>query len=621
MADEKQHERLDEEGYTTFGGSSSRTPMSGAWFNPTGRLGKWFSKFFATKAVPYASQQTEVGDTPMAPLAGDTIVSKDVIKTGGPAGFAVGRQAVPILPEFEIGRKQRYKDYDHMDEYPEVGAAFDIYADDCTQKDTKGDRWLIKSDDELVRDEVKRCFETLKLDRFYWDIARNTVKYGDCFIEMIINMNEPKSGLRRVKILNPNFILRVENEYGYLTDFLQEIPERDNWEAFGGQSGEMKGGKYITLDRHQLVHFRMHTSDPGFYPYGKSVAALAVRIFRSLKLMEDAMLIYRLQRAPERRIFYVDIGNLPSNKAEAYVERLKEKFKKEKYYNHTTGSIDARYNPMSVDEDFFVPVKGNQGTKIDTLPGAQNLGDVDDVKYFRDKLLAALKIPKDYIVEKDQSPERKANLSQLDVKFARTVVRVQHSIEIGLENIAKRHLQLKGFPQRMVNSLRIELPDPSDMFTKRKLDVEEQKARVVGAVMGLQLFPKKHIYKEFYNLTDEEIEEIESLLEEEMEKMQEQMQDQMGMGMGMPGAMPPPGGGGMMPPEGGTLPEDAAEPGYSEAGGQESAENKPPTSIESTLHNLEALKSKLLTEEDADSERLITLNRVITKVKTASKKD
>ena len=128
-----------------------------------------------------------------------------------------------------------------------------------------------------------------------------------------------------------------------------------------------------------------------------------------------------------------------------FIERLKEKFKKEKFFDANKGQIDARYNPLSADEDFFVPSRGGNGTKIETLPGAQNLGEVDDVKYFRDKLLASLKIPKDYIVEKEQSPERKANLSQLDVKFARTVSRIQHSIEVGLESIAKRHLKIKGF--------------------------------------------------------------------------------------------------------------------------------------------------------------------------------
>ncbi len=597
MADEirPDNDEILEEGYTEFGGTNTRTPLGGrSWFSATGKLGQWFSKFFATKAQPYVADQGKIGDTPTAPLAGDTVVTSDVIKNDGPVGMSMSR-TTPQLPEVERNRKLRYREYEGMDEYPEVGAAFDIYSDDGTQLDIKGERWIIKHDDEMVIEEVQKMFESIKLDRFYWDIFRNTVKYGDCFTELILDVEKPKRGLQRIKILNPNYLLRVENEYGYLTDFLQEIPRKGDWSAYGGQAQEMSENDYITLDRNQIVHFRLHTSDPAFYPYGKSIAALAHRIFRSLRLMEDAMLIYRLQRAPERRIFYIDVGNLPTTKAEVFIERLKEKFKKEKFYNSRTGQVDARYNPLSVDEDFFVPVKTGNNTKIETLPGAQNLGETDDVKYFRDKLLAALKIPKDYIVEKDQSPERKANLSQLDVKFARTILRIQHSIEVGLESIAKRHLQLKGFPMALIKQLRIQLPDPSDMFTKRKLDLDEQKARVVGAVLGLQLFPKKHIYKEYYDLSDDEIEDLESALDEELEKQQE-----------MEAVMAPPG----MPGEGMAGPDMSME-----AGGQEPMENIPATAMpEETLATLDKIKKKILRESGSSDFKSKAIIRAINKI-------
>jgi hypothetical protein len=357
----------------------------------------------------------------------------------------------------------------------------------------------------------------------------------------------------------------------------------------------MKNRQVIPLDKNQIVHFKLHTSDPLYYPYGKSIAAVARQIYRSLKIMEDAMLIYRLSRAPERRIFYIDTGQLPSSKAAHYIEMQKAKFKKEKFFDQGSGQIDSRYNPLSADEDFFVAVNGQRsGTKIDVLPGAQNLGEVDDVKYFRDKLLAALKIPKDYIVEKDQSPERKANLAQLDVKFARTVGRIQKSIEIGLETIAKRHLAIKGFPYSLIAKLKIKLPEPSDMAVKRQLDIDEQKARVVAAVKGLGIFPMEKIYKDYYKLTDAEIEQIREDLEEQSEdptmsvldpnKMlrdqDKMMQQQQAMG-GMP--MDPNAMGGGMPMDPNAMGGDPsmAGPGPMEAGGQEPAENTPPTALES----------------------------------------
>lgn len=542
MADEKlkNPQRIDEFGQSDWGGSPN---SHGAYFYPTGRLGKFLARFFATKAAPYIARQDNDGtDTKVepAPLAGDTVTQSDVIKPTGPPGSVLHDSTRPInLPELEKNRQKRYREYEVMDEYPEVAAAFDIYSDDATQKNTKGDRWSIKTNHSEVQKTIQDFFRDIKLERVYWDIIRNTVKYGDAFCEAITDINHPDRGIQRLKILNPHFILRVENEYGYLTDFLQEIPEKDSWDSFGLQGDGMKKSKYITLDKNQIIHFRLFTSDPFFYPYGKSIAALAVRIFRSLKMMEDAMIIYRLSRAPERRIFYVDVGNLPTNKAEIFIEKLKQKFKKEKYYNNQVGGVDERYNPLSMDEDFFVPTRAGGGTKIETLRGAENLGEVDDVKYFRDKLLAVLKVPKDYIVEKDQSPERKANLSQLDVKFARTIIRVQQSMEIGLETLAKKHLKLLGYPKAMIQDLRIELPDPSDMFTKRKLDIDAQKAQVVQQVVGLNLFPKSYIYKEYYNMTDAEIETVLKDIDDESAGMEEEQMQAQGDNLKPEGGTPP----------------------------------------------------------------------------------
>lgn len=514
--DENNEEPINETGYTNFGGSAGR---AGTYYTPTGPIGRFFAKFFATKAQPAVQKALDQGQ--VTALTGDTIKSTGVLKdTPGKDGPAIGGVVRnPIVPQNELNRKKRYKEYEEMDEYPEIGAAFDIYADDTTQRGSRGERWTVDSENTLVVDEVESFFRDIKLDKILWDISRNTVKYGDCFIEMIVNVEKPEEGIKKLKVLNPNYLLRVENEFGYLKKFLQEIPSSDVNEVLYNGTGEQRPVKYIELDKHQIVHFRLHTSDPVFYPYGKSIAALCHRIFRSLKMMEDAMMIYRLSRAPERRIFYIDTGNLPTSKAEMFIERIKQKFKKEKFYQNSTNNVNARYNPMSLDEDFFVATKNGRGTKIETLPGATNLGEIEDVRYYRDKLLAALKIPKDYIVEKDKSPERKANLSQLDVKFARTIQRVQVDIESGLENLAKRHLQLRGFPASLIKKLRIKLPEPSDMSAKRKLDLDEQKIRVIQAAQGLNLMPKKQLYMEYFDMTEQQAEDMIAEKKKEDEEM------------------------------------------------------------------------------------------------------
>ena len=602
MADEvkNEQEKLDE-GATEFG---SGPRNAGSFFWPTGFFGRWFSKFFHSDARPYLAKQTRDNETPLAPRAGDTHVATEVIKLDGPAG-GISRIIRPQLPQLEINRKERYRSFEKMDEYPEIGAAFDTYADDSTQRDIKGECWEIVSKSQEVLDEVSALFKKIKLKKKLWDIIRNACKYGDCFIEQVVDLNNTKAGIQRVKILNPNYILRVENEYGYLVNFLQEIPDATDWSSY--MMTTAREATYIALDKNQIVHFRLSTSNPNFYPYGKSIAALAVHIFRSLKMMEDAMLIYRLTRAPERRIFYVDVGQLPATKAEMYMERLIEKFKKQKYYNPQNNNIDARYNPLSQDEDFFVPVRGGQqGTKIETLPGAQNLGDVDDVKYFRDKLLACLKIPKDYIVEFDKSPQRKANLAQLDVKFARVIVRVQEDMETGLETIAKRHLQIKGFPQKLINDLEIKLPDPSDMFAKRKLDLDERKTQIVTQLLQTQMFPKKYLYEEYYNLSDLEIDRLEKMLEEEQEEMMDQ-QNQMAQDQMM-------AGGGMGAPMGGS-PQDmdmGAAPDMNSTGEMESPSNKQvPENVENKL------KMFLESKEFHDFNERKIVNRLLEKFNDA----
>jgi hypothetical protein len=596
MADEVD-DKLNE-GYTNFGGTENR---SGSYFIPTGPIGRFFAKFFATKAQFPVQQAIDRGM--VTPQTGDTVITNptQILRTEtvdeAPALGGISRN--PVLPELELNRRRRYKDYEEMDEYPEIGAAFDIYADDSTQKGTRAERWTVKSDNDLVVDEIENLFLNINLDKLIWDITRNTVKYGDCFIELIVDLDSPKEGIKKLKILNPNWVLRVENEFGYLKKFLQEIPNAESMQyAEIGQSSTHRPVRYIELDKHQIVHFRLHTSDPVFYPYGKSIASMCHRTFRSLRMMEEAMMIYRLSRAPERRIFYVDTGNLPTSKAEMYIERLKQKFKKERFYNNARDTVDSRFNPMTMDEDYFVPTKNGKGTKIDTLAGAQNLGEIEDVKYYRDKLLAALKIPKDYIVEKDQSPERKANLSQLDVKFARTIQRIQIDIETGLENVAKRHLQLKGFPASLIQKLRIKLPEPSDMSAKRKLDIDEQKVRVVQAVKGLMLFSQDQIYREFYDMTDDEIRRM----KEEVKKDQEeaaamQAQQQMSMGGGMMGGAPQ-----SAPP--------MAGPGYGEAGGQEGMENIPPTTNEQTEHAFNHLINS-----NQDTNTKLVLERILEKQK------
>jgi len=585
MADEIEKTLVEDGGQSTFGGMPGRGP----YFYPRGALGKWFARFFATPAQD--DLIASINDIESPGVVGDTKVQNTDIKDNTGLAFTINR-ATPVYTEIERNRKSRYREYEQMDEYPEVGAAFDVYADDCTQRDTQRRRWSVKSDSPEVVNAVEDLFENIQLDRVYYDIFRNTVKFGDCFLELIADVNNSSAGIQKVKVLNPNYLLRVENEYGYLKTFIQQIPDKLTTDtSFEDQSEYgLKNSKFVELDKNQIVHFRLFTSDPKFYPYGKSVAAYGVQTFRSLRMMEDAMLIYRLARAPERRIFYIDVGNLPASKAELFMERVKEKFKKEKYYKGN--GVNARYNPLAADEDFFVPIKGNQSTKIETLPGATNLGEVTDVSYFRDKLLAALKVPKDFVsVDKDKSAERKANLSELDVKFARAVSRVQHEVEVGLEMIAKRHLAMKNFPTSLINSLRIQLPDPSDRFTKRKLEIDQARLAIIQTVTQTQLFPKDYIYKEYYEMSEGEILVVKEKLKQEAEESAYQQQE---LNQISPGA--------------------GERPQGNTPGGMESVPSQEQRPTEELTH-IQELPKKLLKENGYRSPEQKVWERILTKIK------
>ena len=302
----------------------------------TGKFFAFFRRAFGLKKQKgpgrpaRASTKALEGDS-LTPLAGDVFDGAGGV--GVTKGFAK-------LPAIENQRTRRYKKFEQMDEYPEIGAAFDIYADDSTQEDIKENAFIIHTTDKLIKEEIEKLFKNIKLDYFMWDIVRNVVKYGDCFVENIVDLNNTGLGIQRIKILNPNFIYRAEDQYGYLQNFMQEIPEKGQ-AMYAGQANPLSKKNTITLDKNQVVHFRRRTADPNFYPYGKGIAAMGVRAWESLRLMEDSMIIYRVQRAPERRAFYIETGNMPATKVETYMERVKDKFKKEKFYNPGAGIDDA----------------------------------------------------------------------------------------------------------------------------------------------------------------------------------------------------------------------------------------------------------------------------------------
>ena len=257
----------------------------------------------------------------------------------------------------------------------------------------------------------------------------------------------------------------------------------------------------MTLENWQVGHFRVLGNDK-HAPYGTSVLEPARRIWRQLNLIEDAMLAYRIVRAPARRVFKIDVGNIAPQDVEQYMEKVKTSMKRNQIIDDSTGRVDLRYNPLSLEEDYFIPMRGGQGSDIITLPGSAALNDIDDVKYMRDKLFAALKIPQSYLTM-GEGAEDKATLSQKDIRFARTIERLQRIMISELEKIGVVHLYTMGYRSQDLISFKLSLNNPSKIAELQEL--EHLKTRFdIAASVTEGIFSKQWIARNIFNMSDDE---------------------------------------------------------------------------------------------------------------------
>jgi hypothetical protein len=262
------------------------------------------------------------------------------------------------------------------------------------------------------------------------------------------------------------------------------------------------------MENWQVSHFRLLGND-AFLPYGSSVLEGARRVWRQLILIEDAMLVYRVIRSPERRVFYIDVGNIPPENVADYLEQAQTALKRNAVVDKTTGQVDLRYNPLSVDEDYFLPVRGGEsGTRIDTLAGGSNTTAIEDVEYIQKKLFAALKIPKAYLGY-DEDIGAKATLAQEDIRFSRTIQRIQKTIISELNKVAMIHLYTHGYSEEDLLNFDLRLSNPSSIAQQQKLDLIRTKFEISSqAPEGI--VDREWIRKHILDLNNDEIRRIES---------------------------------------------------------------------------------------------------------------
>ena len=396
-------------------------------------------------------------------------------------------------------RMARYSDFSEMESTPEIASALDIYAEETCSADAEGRVLHIHSNNRKVKELLETLFyDTLNVNFNMVMWTRNLCKYGDFFL-----FND------------------VSPEYGVVNAYPIPITEVEREEAFDKDDPSAVRFRWITqgntlLENWQISHFRLLGND-AFLPYGSSVLEAARRIWRQLILIEDAMMVYRVIRSPERRVFYIDVGNVPPEDVASYVEQAKNSLKTNKVSGQMQGNVDLRYNPMAVDEDYFIPVRGgDSGTRIDSLSGGQNTSAIEDVEYIQKKLFAALKIPKAYLGY-DEEVGSKATLAQEDIRFSRSIARIQKTIIAELNKLAMIHLYAHGFEGEDLLDFSLSLSNPSSLAQQQKLSLVEQKFSIAGAAPE-GMVSKTWIYQNIFGFNRDTIEQIHTdLIREKLE--------------------------------------------------------------------------------------------------------
>jgi len=418
---------------------------------------------------------------------------------------------------YQTLRVQLYTDYEAMDTDAIVASALDIIADECTLKNEHGEMLHVRSSDENIQKILYNLFyDVLNIEFNLWSWARNMCKYGDFYLKLEI---AEKFGVYNVIPFSAYSIIREEGtnpknptyvRFKYDPTSVSGITTPQTQYALGTSTSD------IYFENYEMAHFRL-ISDVNYLPYGRSYLEPGRKIFKQMILMEDAMLIHRIVRAPEKRIFYMNVGAIPPNEVEAFMQKTVQKLKKVPFVDPTTGQYNLKYNMMNMMEDFYIPVRGNdQSTRIDTAKGLEYNG-IEDVAYLRDKLFAALKIPKAFMgYEKDLTG--KATLAAEDIRFARTVERIQKILLSELTKIALVHLYTQGYDGEMLTNFELNLTTPSIIYDQERVNLMKEKVELAGNIMEANLLPTDWIYDNLFHFSQDQYDEYRDLIIEDKKR-------------------------------------------------------------------------------------------------------
>jgi hypothetical protein len=470
-----------------------------------------------------------------------------------------------FLPDVYAGspnRVERYMQYDTMDMDSEVNAALDILAEFCTQKDKENAtpfHFYFKgkptsTEVKLLKDSLQKWTKQQQFETRIFRIVRNTFKYGDCFFvrdpqtqkwlfvdaakvtKIIVNESEGKIPEQYViKDINFNF-----------KELIATTPHNTTNTAPSGTSSYTSGGGFgrgmvgaaaqppgtrfhnqtneVTVDAKHVVHITLSEGLDNNYPFGNSLLESVFKVYKQKELLEDAIIIYRIQRAPERRIFYVDVGNMPAHMAMSFVERVKNEIQQRRIPSSTGGGqnmVDASYNPLSASEDYFFPQTAEgRGSKVETLPGGTNLGEITDLRYFTNKLFRALRIPSAYLpTAVDEAPnslaDGKVGTAYIqELRFNEYCKRLQAMVVETFDVEFKYWMNNNGIN---IDSSLFELKfnEPQNFAAYRQAELDTTRAAIFSQVQEMPHLSKRFALKRFLGLSEEEIKENERMWREE----------------------------------------------------------------------------------------------------------
>ena len=423
---------------------------------------------------------------------------------------------------YQYLRPQLYSEYDLMDQDAIIASALDILADESTLKNDMGEVLQIRSANEDIQKILYNLFyDVLNIEFNLWMWIRQMCKYGDFFLKLEI---AEKFGVYNVI---PYTAYHIERQEAYDDKNPNAIRYRYSPDGFdnlssgmypvpGQAAGNLENESGIFFDNYEMAHFRL-VSDVNYLPYGRAYIEPARKLYKQYVLMEDAMLIHRITRAPEKRVFYMNIGSIPPNEVETFMQKTISQLKRTPFQDNKTGEYNLKYNMQNLLEDYYIPIRGNDATtKIDTAPGLQYDG-IQDVEYLRGKLFAALKIPKAFLGY-EEDVEGKATLAAQDIRFARTIERLQRIVLSELNKIALVHLYTQGYRDETLTNFTLQMNSPSIVLEQEKIELLKAKTELSEQLLTQGLVSSDWIYDNVYHFSEDQYEEMRDLARQDAKR-------------------------------------------------------------------------------------------------------